>query len=743
MSSQEEEFLKLLRATFQTEAEEHIQAMSSGLLEIEKAADRPARAAVIEKIYREAHSLKGAARAVSQADIEALCQALESVFASWKRGESEPVPAAVAVMLRAVDAASGMLTSEAPVAPESLSALVQDIAAGGAVRQVAAPRKEAAQVPQSVVAEKSTATETVRIPTAKLDALIREVEDFLPMKMAAGQRSEDLRDLEAVIGRWHEQWAAVFPRLRDLQLSMDRQIAPAPADLHHVIDFVEWNQHCLKLLEEKLAALSRTATHDRHEIYKRVDELLDGSRKLAMIPCQTALNGIPKIVRDLCRDRGKETELVVRGGEVEMDKRILDELKDPLIHIVRNCIDHGIETAEQRTAAGKPPRGVISIEVRQMEGNCAEIVVSDDGCGVDLSKLKSAAITTAALSSDEASRMAPQDAINLIFESGVSTSAAVSEISGRGLGLAIVREKTEKLGGHVTVESQPGKGTTLRMVLPLTRATFRGILVQASAHTFVIPTANMERALLLKRDELKTVENRDTISFEGQPVALVRLSDVLGLEPRRGVPEIIPAVVLRRGDRRIAFAVDEVLHEAEVLVKPLGPPLVRVRNIAAATVLGGGQVAAILNITDLLESAAKHHGPATRIETPSHMTESRKASILVVEDSITSRMLLKNILEAAGHRVKTAVDGVDALTTLRTEEFDLVVSDVDMPRMNGLDLTARIRADKRLADKPVILVTALATTEDRERGVQVGANAYIVKSSFDQSNLLAAVERLM
>ena len=377
-----------------------------------------------------------------------------------------------------------------------------------------------------------------------------------------------------------------------------------------------------------------------------------------------------------------------------------------------------------------------------MDGNKVEIAVADDGAGITVEKVKAAAIKQGLVSDAEARHLDEPAVLSLMFRSGVSTSPIITEISGRGLGLAIVQEKAVKLGGRVSVQTLAGQGTTFQILLPLTLATFRGTLVQATGQTFVIPTANVERVGRVRESEIKTVENNETIALNGRAVALVRLANVLEL-PATSVTKDEPVwltfVVVTAGEKRMAFGVEAVLGAQEVLVKPLGQPLVRVRNIAGATVLGSGTAVLILNVADLLASAAKAR-PAAKI-VPARVVE-RKA-VLVVEDSITSRMLLKDILESAGYRVRTAVDGLDALSVLKTESFAGVVSDVQMPRLDGFSMTEKIRADRKLAELPVVLVTALGSQEDRERGVDVGANAYIVKSSFDQSNLLEALRRLV
>jgi two-component system chemotaxis sensor kinase CheA len=332
----------------------------------------------------------------------------------------------------------------------------------------------------------------------------------------------------------------------------------------------------------------------------------------------------------------------------------------------------------------------------------------------------------------------------LIFQAEVSTSPLITRLSGRGLGLAIVREQAEKLGGTVVVENQPGRGARFRIRLPSTLATFRGVLIEAAQRRFVVPTLQVERVARVKTSEVRTAEGREILPWDGRAVALVRLAQVLELPPAGAgatPPPLMPILILGLGEQRIALAVDAILDEQEVLVKSLRKPLLRVRNITGATVLGSGEVVPILNIADLLKSA-RTAGTGTPL--PVVATKPPQAQrVLVAEDSITSRTLIKSILESAGYQVRTAVDGMEAFTLLRAEKFDLVVSDVEMPRLSGFDLTARIRADRGLGDLPVILITALETRADRERGIDVGASAYLIKSRFDQSDLLDTIRRLI
>jgi len=673
---------------------------------------------------------------VNFSEIELICQSLEDTFAAWKRRESVPSPAALDTVHRALDSVTRIITNPAgPTSPPAAPA------ARPMERSTPPePRHE------PTILEKSVAGDTVRIAVAKLDARLLEAEEMLAAKLATGQRAVDLRALSKQFETWTKEWAAVQPEVRGFRQTLEREGGGAARHpgLRRMLEFFEWNQDYLRSLESKVAALSRTAEQDRLAVGKLVDDLLEDSKKLLMLPLATQGAFFQKLVRDLCRDQGKEADLVIRGEEVEIDKRILEEMKDPLVHILRNCIDHGLEMPAERQRLGKPARATISLVVLPVNGSKVELIVSDDGSGIDAGKVREAAIKHGFVTREEANRLSESESLALIFQADVSTSPIITQLSGRGLGLAIVREKTEKLGGRVSVESRRGEGTRMRITLPMTLATFRGILVEAADRLFVVPTANVERVTRFQATDVQTVEGRETLSLNERAVSLVRLAEVLELPPphgRREEPASTPVVILGAGDQRVAFAVDAVLDEQEVLVKQLGKPLSRVRNIAGATVLGSGRIAPILNVTDLLKSARKAGG-AVRTTATARPSDIVAKSILVAEDSITSRMLLKGILESAGYRVKTAVDGMEAFTALRAERFDLVVSDVEMPRLNGFDLTARIRADKKLAELPVVLVTALESREDRERGIDVGANAYLIKSSFDQSNLLEAVRRL-
>lgn len=758
MKQKETDFRKRLLSTFKVEAKEHLKTLSSGLIDLEKLPPAEMQAQIVETVFRTIHSLKGAARAVNITDIETVCQSLEEVFSLLKKGAIALSPELFDTLYRTNDAILMLLSSleEGQAAPERvlISGVIQELSwlergklrnreAGEEGRPLIAfpsPQLPGAPVPQIGI-------ETVRISAEKLNSLLLEAEEMISSKLVAGYLSSNLRDITYMMDLLKKECAKVYretltERGTVFQSGKEGK-GQGTTKLH---EFFEWSQTHIKSIEGRLAGLTESTRRFSRSLDKMVDNLLDDIKKITMIPFSTVLEGFPLLVRNISHEQGKDIDLVIHGEVIEIDRRILEEMKDPLVHLIRNCIDHGIEKPGIREATNKPRHGIIKIDISQPDVSKVEIVVSDDGAGIDIAKLKETAVKNGIVSQAEADGLSDQESMYLIFNSGFSTSPIITDMSGRGIGLAIVREKVERLGGIISIETGINTGTAFRIVLPLTIGTFRGILVRAADQLFILPTLNVERALRIKNDEIKTVENRETVELNGRAVSFVRLNSVLELPFNKGRGEgsrFTTFLVLSVAEKRIAFGVEEMLNEQEVFVKTLGKQLTRVRNIAGAAVLGSGKAVPILNIHDLMKSAVKAAVSTGTYAVSAEEVKGEMKSILIAEDSITSRMLLKNILESAGYNVKTAVDGIDAITALKTEDFDLVVSDVEMPRMDGFDLTAKIRSDKKLTELPVVLVTALETKEDREKGIDVGANAYIVKSNFNQSNLLEVVRRLI
>ena len=753
------DFQKSLLATFKLEARERLARISANLLELEQTAAAEQQQRLIEGVFRETHSLKGAARAVQMTDIETVSHALESVFSAMKRRQIHVRPELFDLFHAAVDSLDQLLLSleagETPADAGQYRDLVYRLERS-LHTPAPPPLAEPAVRPEPSVPPPPRPAEsgTVRIATEKLDVLLREAEELLSVKLAATQRADDLAEIGRLLAGWEKEWKKFTPlyrtgrRRKRTAAGEPQQAASGPRQpAGKVRDFLDAHQTQLKALKSSAQRLARTARLDRDSLGRILDSLLDDLKKLLLLPFSTLLATLPKLVRDLARDRRKEVALILEGGELEIDRRILEEMRDPFLHLVRNCIDHGIEAPAERLRQNKPATGTLTIAVTPLQGSRVEILVADDGAGIDLARLRDTALKQGLLLREELEQLADDELLPLVFTSGVSTSPLITDLSGRGLGLAIVREKVENLGGTVTLTTAAGQGASFCIVLPLSLSTQRGVLVAAGGQQFLVPAKQVEQVGRMSLRMLKTVENRETISLAGETLSFVRLAAVLEL-PRaasdKEIPDRFPFFVLQSGETRIAFGVDQVLNEQEMVVKNLGRQLSRVRNISGATVQGTGRVVPILNPADLVKSAVRvAAGPATAA--PLSLLEGPDTgnSILIAEDSITSRALLKNILEAAGYRVKTALDGLDALMMLNSEEFDLVVSDVDMPRLNGFELTARIRGSGTWAELPVVLVTSLDSREDRERGIDVGASAYIVKSSFDQSNLLDVIRKLL
>ncbi|MBN2030904.1 hybrid sensor histidine kinase/response regulator [bacterium] len=794
MNQIEDGFLKELRAMFKIEAEEHLKAMSSGFIELEKTKEADQRKTILESVYREAHSLKGAARAVNLNDVETVCQTLEDVLSKLKRQQIKLYPELFDILHDTVDILKVIIDSNKVQDISSIMHQLGRLSEGYSKEDIQAdklenrefPKKEeesdkkgveeenagevkvekandqkASDLPASkaeppvanpkiVEKEEPLISETVRIATEKLDSLLLQAEEMLGAKLAVNQYLSDFDVIFKKFDLWEKEWKKYATEISLIKRSFENGengngFKKKNTEFNRLFEFIHMYQDQMKSLENVLNPIQQMADNNSRIIGGMVDNLLEEMKEVLTHPFSTLFKILPKIVRDLSRDQGKEIELIIRGSTIEVDRRILEEMKTPFIHLLRNCIDHGIEKPEERVKKNKPRDGTISISVSQISGNKVEILVTDDGGGIDAEKVKKTAIKKGIISEAEAEKFTEQDALSLIFQSEVSTSPIITDISGRGLGLAIVREKVEKLGGLISLTTEVDQGTTFRIVLPVTMATFRGILVRVAKQIFVVPTANVERVTRFKSDEIRTVKQRETISLDGKVIPLIWLSDVLELPRMENEDEsysFIQVMVLNVSEKRIAFVVDDILNEQEVLVKNLTKQLSRVKNIAGATVLGTGKVVVILNVFDLVKSALKVTTSHKKEEKSKEETLMEK-SILIAEDSITSRTLLKNILESAGYRVKATVDGVDAFTALKVDEYDLVVSDVEMPRMNGFDLVLKIRDDKKMADLPVVLVTGLESREHRERGIEVGANAYIVKRSFDQSNLLEVIQKLI
>ncbi|TAN51994.1 MAG: hybrid sensor histidine kinase/response regulator [Rhodospirillales bacterium] len=427
-----------------------------------------------------------------------------------------------------------------------------------------------------------------------------------------------------------------------------------------------------------------------------------------------------------------------------MDKRILEEMKDPLMHLIRNAVDHGIEPPGERERLGKPRCGSVLLRAKRENAN-VQLEIQDDGRGLDPEAIRLMAKKHGLHDEATLAAMTTEQIQQLIFLPGFSTSAYVTELSGRGVGLDVVRVNVERMKGTIRLDSEIGRGLSVQLRLPLSLATTRLLLASAGGRLYGLPVEFVHTSRRVREEDIFTLEGRPTILLDGLPVIAARLADLLELpaEQRRVVTTGINAcIVLQAGDEKLGLLADDLLAEEEVVPKPLGAPLTRVRNVSALAMLGNGEICAVLNPADLMRSAHKAN-LSPHNEERTIRSKAAKVAVLLAEDSALIRAMEKRILEDAGYDVVAAVDGVDALNLLGGQTFAAVVSDIMMPNMDGLTLTAHIRKESRYKDLPVILVTALASDEDKRRGLDAGANAYIPKPSFDQRVLLDTLKRLI
>jgi two-component system sensor histidine kinase and response regulator WspE len=462
-----------------------------------------------------------------------------------------------------------------------------------------------------------------------------------------------------------------------------------------------------------------------------------------MRPFGDGTHGLPRLVRDMARQLGKEARLVVLGDRTEVDRDILEKLESPLSHLVRNAVDHGLEAPAVRTTVSKPAAGTITLEARHRAG-MLHVTVSDDGAGIDLARLRQKIVDRGLNTPEVVARMTEAELLEFLFLPGFSTARSVTEFSGRGVGLDVVQDTVRKVGGNVRVTTAPGKGTAFHLSLPLTLSVIRAVVVDVAGEPYAFPHTRIDRLLRVPRTAVRSLEHRQFVTVDGQNVGLVMAGQLLDIpSPTPNVPDL-PVVLLSDGLGAYGLIVDAFRGEQDLVVRPLDARLGKVPNLSAAAILDDGSPVLIVDVEDLLRSMDQYiqAGSLVRCETrPSG--PGRRKRVLVVDDSITVREVERQLLLHKGYEVTIAVDGMEGWNKVRAERYDLLVSDIDMPRMNGLQLVQTVRADERLRDLPVIIVSYKEREEDRMRGLEVGANAYLTKSSFHDNRFIEAVVDLI
>lgn len=609
--------------------------------------------------------------------------------------------------------------------------------------------------------------ESIRVSTGKLDILMEQVAELQTARINAEQRLTEVRELLERVESWELQWRAVRSELWRVGLINGSAAAstarmadfrtqsamPESRPMQHLAGFLESNAENLKSSLVQLTGLVRNFDSDSRRMAQVMADLQDGVRRIRMLPISTVFETFPRLVRDTARSVDKEVNLIITGGENEVDRTILEQVKAPLVHLLRNAIDHGLESPEARVAAGKPRQGTLRLSAAQRGANLI-VEVSEDGGGIPVEKVRESAVRKGLLSSEAAAAMSDQEALWLIFRPGFSTKSTVTDLSGRGVGLDVVRENVEGLGGMIDVRSELGQGTTFTLTLPMSVATTLVMIVECGGRRFAVPVTNVLRITQILPDQVGQLRGKAAIDFEGRPIALTRLADALNLGDSAAgeSTESQQALVVGSADKRYAFVVDAVVGAQEVVVKSLLPPLDRVRRVAGATILGTGEVVMVINVADLIRSSSVSSfgmslGQGQAAAAGDTAAKDKKKweppLVLCVDDSFTTRTLVKSIVEAAGYPTKQAADGLEAWNILQSEPVKLVVTDVQMPRMDGFELTRLIRKDAKTKNLPVILVTSLDSPEERAEGVDAGADAHIVKGALRQEDLLETIKRLL
>lgn len=692
---------------FAREAEEHLQGVRQGLLAMEKEGPGEAQ---LHELLRRAHTLKGSAKMVDLLEISTVAHHMEDLLKEIQEGGRELTPAVIDVLLVATDA---------------IEALLAQASAGGAVSVNVAPIIEALQagtlpeqkaVPVSSVAPVAERRRSVRASVERLDQLSNMMGEILLSRQALDERQRQLLGL--------------LPRMDAFIARLNRAE----------------NSQQMKELRGTLQRICNGLAQDTIMLGYQAEEIYQRTMELRLLPLASITDDFERTLRDLARSLGKELDFVCEGKEVELDRTVLDLIKPMLLHVLNNAVDHGIEMPEARLQAGKASYGTIHLKA-QYEGSFVQIVVRDDGQGIDPSRVRSAAVKRGLLHADEAARVSDEAALYLVLQPGFSTREFITDVSGRGVGLDVVKSNLDEVKGNLTIASKVGFGTELRLRVPSSLAMFTGLLVEAVGETYVIPQQYIHEVLRLAPEEVRSELGREVIRLRERTIPLVNLVTLLTGESQQHDDEQaggrVTVVVLSYREQLLGCLVDRTLGLQDVVVKSLGNQLKSLNYVSGATLLGAGTPALIVAVADLYEARHASEGTRLREAHAARQARARRGKILVVDDSITTRTMEKNILETHGYEVTIAITGFDALEKLAQDRFDLMVSDVEMPGMTGFELTKKVRELEDTRSMPVIIVTSLASVEHRRAGMEAGAQAYIVKGTFDQGTLLETVEALI
>lgn len=699
----------------------------------------------LDEAFRRAHSLKGAARAVGLDGIETVNHRLEALFARAREGSFRINQAAVEVIHDALDCSEDLLAnSKGDQAAPDISPILGAIdGLLNAAVPPAAPRT-VIEAPAEVLPEEeedsasvddrdvSASEASVRLRASHLDRLLRTCDQLGTAGPQHRAVTQSLHQLTNEIGRVIKRWE----RLRKSDVQQQSLGSGSNRSFHHSLD--EMDSH-LRSVATRSRRLLREQRRNALSLGRFSEDLRIDLWKARMTPASSVSDGLGSMVRELARSQQKQVRYRAVGLDTEADREVLQALREPVMHLLRNAVGHGLETPAERRQAGKPSAGQVTLSVEASAG-LLTLRVADDGRGIDMGRVADEARRRGCLEASEPAQDHEQ-LRQLIFEPGFSTAAAVSELAGRGMGLSVVQETVRRLHGDVEARSQQGVGTEIVVRTPLSVLTQRILLVLAAGRTFAFTLRAVERVMSVAADHIETIEGRPAVRVGERLVPLASLAATLSLPTETPVQNKLSIVLLNHGLQAVAFSVDELLDQREALVKNLGMPEAARSFSAGGVLLDEGSIAILLNVGELLKGAQTSSVPSK--EQANLPIKPSKPRILLADDSITTRALEKSILEVHGYEVLAAVDGVEALAMLRSHGADLVISDVQMPRMDGFELLEQIKNDKRLRHTPVIILTSLEQREEQEKGLALGADAYLMKRKFDQRELLETIQQII
>lgn len=715
---------------FHMEAQSQTQVLGSGLLMLERNPTDPVQ---LEACMRSAHSLKGAARIVGLDNAVQLAHKMEDIFVAAQRGELRLDSARINTLLRGSDALLRIGEGGAVDAlPELLAQLDHHRTLVDAAPQEASPAVALPTTPGSDEDANDQRERVLRVSAERLDLILDLAGRSIVATQAAQPLNLGLQRLHRVLG----QAQHALNRLRETLLTQ----SPPPRTLALLGDAQTWLSEAHGLQQQHAQAFE-SYTWDSA---KRAKQLYDTALASRMRPCSDLMTGKARMVRDLGNTLGKPVHLEIEGAQTQADRDLLERLEAPLIQLLRNAVDHGIEPAPIRRDRGKPAQGRLLLRMSHTAGRLL-LELEDDGGGVDLDRVRAAVLERRLATPETVARMDEDEVLAFLFLPGFSLSPQITEISGRGVGLDVVQHTIRQLHGSVRLRQRHGLGSTFGLELPLALSVLRSLVVLIGGQAYALPLAQVERTLRLAPDAVQLVEGQQHFWQGERPIGLIAASQLLQLTPGEADPKGIPVVLLRERETTHALVVDRIVGEQSLVVMTLDPRLGPVRDVAAGALLEDGTPVLILDVEAVLGSITKllGAGQLERISRSAVVVRTDQRRILVVDDSLTVRELERKLLAGHGYGVVVAVDGLDAWNLLHTEGFDLLVTDIDMPRMDGIELVTRVRADTRLQSLPVIVVSYKDREEDRLRGMEAGADHYLAKSSFHDDTLLEAVRLLI